>query len=181
VLGTQFQLACVQRDDVSECACGIRLGAAHDGIALWVFRPLERIGPADAWVQDDALVEPGGCGGRGARGSYDTDAVGKERDAEGCARVQVLADEEVAVVEGGGGEGYDGLAGGVKWERGLGRMFTYFIVFWLRCWDCDFLERVVDFSRLAVDFLDGDGGGHCRGEELRARLKLVMIIKWIFD
>jgi hypothetical protein len=46
---------------------------------------------------------------------------------------------------------------------------VYFIVFGLWCWDCDFLERVVNFSGLAVDFLDGDGRGHYGGGERRAR------------
>lgn len=46
---------------------------------------------------------------RGARGGYRADAVGEEGDTEGGAWVEVLSDEEVAVVEGGGCEGYDGL------------------------------------------------------------------------
>jgi hypothetical protein len=48
-------------------------------------------------------VQPGFGRGRGARLCDDADAVGEQRDPEGGARVQVLADEEVAVVEGRGG------------------------------------------------------------------------------
>jgi hypothetical protein len=69
--------------------------------------------PAGAGVEDDALVEPLFCTGAGR--CDESDAVGEERDAEGCARVQVLADEEVAVVEGGGCEGYDGLGALAVW------------------------------------------------------------------
>jgi hypothetical protein len=84
-----------------------------------VFGPFEAVFPARARVEYDALLEPflrvwGGSGRRDG-----ADAVGEERDAEGCARVEVLADEEVAVVEGGGGEGCDGLVGGVR-VGGLG-------------------------------------------------------------
>lgn len=48
---------------------------------------------------------PGGCRGCGD----DSDAVGEEGDAEGRAGVEVLADEEVAVVEGRGADCDDGL------------------------------------------------------------------------
>lgn len=68
--------------------------------------------PACARVEEDAFSGPLLGGGGGPRGCDDADAVGEEGDAEGSARVEVLADEEVAVVEGGGGEGYDGLGGG---------------------------------------------------------------------
>jgi hypothetical protein len=37
---------------------------------------------------------------------------------------------------------------------------AYLIVFWFRFRNCDFLEGIIDFSGLAVDFLDGDCGGH---------------------
>lgn len=37
---------------------------------------------------------------------------------------------------------------------------AYFIIFWFGFGNCDFLEGIVDFSGLAVDFLDGDCGGH---------------------
>ena len=69
--------------------------------------------PAGARVEDDALVEPLCCGGAGR--CDEPNAVGEERDAEGCAWVQVLADEEVTVVEGGGCEGYDGLGALAVW------------------------------------------------------------------
>lgn len=36
----------------------------------------------------------------------------------------------------------------------------YFIVLWGGRWDGDFLQRVVYFAWLAVDFLDGDCGWH---------------------
>jgi hypothetical protein len=92
---------------ISQGTCGVRLRAAEDRVAARCFGPVGRVGPACAWVQDDALVEPLF---RCRAGRCDkTDAVGEEGDAEGSAGVEVLADEEVAVVEGGGCEGYDGL------------------------------------------------------------------------
>jgi len=60
------------------------------------------------------------CGGGCAGGGDDADAVCEEGNAEGCAWVQVLADEEVAVVERGGGEGYEGLVVMVSLCAGLG-------------------------------------------------------------
>lgn len=106
-----FQLPGIERHDVGQRARGIRLGATEDGVALGVLGAVEAVFPPRARVEHDALVEPG-FGGRGpARRGDDADAVGEEGHAEGCAGVQVLADEEVAVVEGGGGEGYDGLVG----------------------------------------------------------------------
>lgn len=72
-------------------------------------------------------MQPGGGGGGGAGGDDDAAAVGEEGDVEGRAGVEVLADEEVAVVEGGGGEAdeeFVGLRGGVGdfgyLETGLG-------------------------------------------------------------
>lgn len=57
----------------------------------------------------------GGGGGRGgavaAEGGDGAVAVGEERVGEGDARVEVLADEEVAVVEGAGREFDEELAG----------------------------------------------------------------------
>ena len=44
---------------------------------------------------------------------------------------------------------------------GMGR--GYFIVFWGGRWDSDFLQRVVYFAWLAVDFLDRDCGWHFCG------------------
>lgn len=59
-----------------------------------------------------------GEGGRGGAGGDDVAAaVGEEGDGEGCAGVEFLADEEVAVVEGCGGD-FDeevvGAGGGVR-------------------------------------------------------------------
>ena len=53
-----FQLACIQCDDISQCAGGIRLCAAEDRVALWMLGALETVFPARARVEDDALVEP---------------------------------------------------------------------------------------------------------------------------
>ena len=94
---------------VGQCACRVGLCAAQNRVAGGCFRAVGCVFPARARVEDDALVEPSLCGGGGAGRCDGADAVGKERDAEGCAGVEVLADEEVAVVEGCGGEGYDGL------------------------------------------------------------------------
>jgi hypothetical protein len=79
----------------------------------------------------------------------------------------VLTDEEVAVVEGGSGEGdygllFAGMLGIEIWGNvGMGGRYVYVVVFGRGLGDCDFLERVVDFAGLAVDFLDYDGGRHC--------------------
>lgn len=73
---------------------------------LW---PVEAVLPACAGVQYDALVEPWlGCRRR-ACAFDDADTICKKRYAKGGAGVEVLADKEVAVVEGGCCEGYDGL------------------------------------------------------------------------
>lgn len=67
-----------------------------------------RVFPACSRVQEDALAVPFLRRRGRACGGDDADAVCEEGYAEGGARVEMLADEEVAVVEGGGGEGYDG-------------------------------------------------------------------------
>jgi len=84
-----------------------------------MFGALETVFPARARVEYDALVEPCFGGRRGPGRCHNADAVGEQRDAEGCAWVEMLADEEVTVVEGGGGEGYDGLdsVSGLKSHR----------------------------------------------------------------
>jgi hypothetical protein len=59
----------------------------------------------------------------------------------------------------------------VRWGFGVvgswGRGQIYVVVFGRWLGDCDFLEGVVDFSGLAVDLLDDNGGRH-RGGELRS-------------
>jgi hypothetical protein len=74
-----------------------------------VFRAVKVVFPASAGIRDNALVQPLLCGAGGPGGRYEADAIGEEGDAECRAWVEVLADEEVAVVEGGGCEGYDDL------------------------------------------------------------------------
>ena len=84
-----------------------------------------------------------------------------------------MADEEVAVVKGGGCDGYYGLVG-VKldaddseenmvsirdWEAGG----SYLVVLWLWLWNCNLFEWVVHFSRLSLNLLDSNGGRHCSG------------------
>jgi hypothetical protein len=75
-----------------------------------VFGALETVFPACTGVQQDALIEPVFGGGGVTGGGYEADAVCEEGDAEGCAWVEVLAYEEVAVVQGCGCEGYNGLS-----------------------------------------------------------------------
>jgi hypothetical protein len=43
---------------------------------------------------------------------------------------------------------------------------AYLVIFGLRLWDCDFLERVVHFARLALNLFDGDGGRHRGGDNV---------------
>ena len=74
-----------------------------------MFRALGVIFPARSWIEYDAFSLPFLGGGGRASGCDEADSVGEEGHAEGGAGVEVLADEEVAVVEGGGGERYDGL------------------------------------------------------------------------
>lgn len=88
-----------------------------------MFGPLGAVFPACPRVENDALVEPLRGGGRAAGRCDDAGAVGEERDAKGGTRVEVLADEEVAVVEGGGAEGdngLEGLLGGKEGGDGMG-------------------------------------------------------------
>lgn len=56
-------------------------------------------------------MQPGGGGCGGAGRDDVAAAVGEEGDVEGRAGVEVLADEEVAVVEGGGGEADEEVVG----------------------------------------------------------------------
>ena len=51
---------------------------------------------------------------------------------------------------------------GVSVVVGSGREKAYLVVFGRGLGDCDLLERVVHFARLALDFLDGNGGWHYR-------------------
>jgi hypothetical protein len=60
----------------------------------------------------------------------------------------------------------------VRCAIGAGEGKSYVVVFGRGFGDCDFLERVVDFAGLAVDFLDYDGGRHCGCGERRALGKL---------
>jgi hypothetical protein len=108
MLRTRLQLPRIQRRDVRERAGGVELCAAHDGVSLRVLGAVRAVFPAGARVEEDALAFPFLGGGGGPCGGDDADAVGEEGHAEGGARVEMLADEEVAVIE-GGGEGYDGL------------------------------------------------------------------------
>lgn len=66
--------------------------------------PVRRVLPATARGKEDTFTEPSPGHGR-AGGGDDPDAVGEERDVvEGDTRVEVLANEMVAVVQGGGEE-----------------------------------------------------------------------------
>lgn len=56
-------------------------------------------------------MQPGARGGGGAGGGDEAAAVGEEGDGEGGAGVEVLPDEEVAVVEGCGGDLDDEIVG----------------------------------------------------------------------
>ena len=67
-------------------------------------------------------------GGRAAEGDDDAGAVGEKGVGEGDGGVEVLADEEVAVVEGDGGDfdeelagAWGGLGDGVELEAWGGR------------------------------------------------------------
>jgi hypothetical protein len=83
-----------------------------------VFGAVKVVFPASAGVEDNALVQPLFCGTGGPRGRDEADAIGKKGDAECRARVEVLADEEVAVIEGGGCKGYNDLEVLVGRKRG---------------------------------------------------------------
>lgn len=106
-----LDLARVDADILLQRAERVQFRAAEDRVAGRGLGPVGRGGPSRAGVQDDALVEPVGGGGGGAGGSDDAAAVGEEGDGEGRPGVEVLADEEVAVVEGGGGEADEELVG----------------------------------------------------------------------
>lgn len=93
---------------VLRCAAGGRDGAAGRGEGA--LGPFGRRGPAAARGEDDALAEERGVA-FWAGGFHDAAAVGKERVLEGDPRVQVLALEVVSVVECGGFEADEKLAG----------------------------------------------------------------------
>lgn len=104
-----------------------------------------------------------GEGRRGGPAEGDDDARGvrEERGGEGDGGVEVLADEEVAVVEGDGGDFDEELAGaggglrdGVELEAvgGGGSI-------WGLGGDGGDI-RVPDLAGFAVGFLDGEGVGH---------------------
>jgi hypothetical protein len=75
--------------------------AAEDGVASGGFGAIGGVLPAAAGHQDYRLSEPG-FGGRGADCGHDAVAVCEEGHFEGGAGVEVLAEEEVAVIESGG-------------------------------------------------------------------------------
>jgi hypothetical protein len=143
-------------------AVGVVFRAAQDRVAGLGLGSFQRRLPARAWVHDHALALPF-LRGRRAAGRHDgAAAVGEERDAELDARVEVLADEEVAVVEGRGVDLEDDFVG-------LGRWFGYFllaegVLFVLLSvlvgeWrSCERILRIgmgayVDLSWLAFDFV----------------------------
>ncbi len=94
---------------------------------------------------------------RRAGGCDDAAAVGEQRDGECDARVEVLADEEVAVVECGGGEVDDEFVRLGGWGR-----------------EGDVREGVVDFAWGAGGLVDGDCEGHAGGERA-VRERVVML------
>lgn len=69
--------------------------------------------PSAAWGDEDGFADELGSGRGDGRTSRldDAVAVGEKRLLEGDAGVEVLADEEVAVVEGAGPEADEKLAG----------------------------------------------------------------------
>ncbi len=122
MLGRFLELGGGDADELLQRAERVEFCAAQDGVRAGGaggrvgFGAVGRGGPARAGVQDDAFVQPGGGGGRGAGGDDGAAAVGEEGHVEGGAGVEVLADEEVAVVERGGvhaDEDFVGLGGGV--------------------------------------------------------------------
>ena len=82
--------------------------------------------PSHAGDEDYSLATPFGIKVAGRAGLHDSNAVGTERDGRVDAGVQVLADEEVPVVQGGGEDFYDEMR---RWEG------------W--CIDCLEAQRVV--------------------------------------
>jgi hypothetical protein len=82
-----------------ECRC-----TPKDCVSFWRLRTIGRIFPAPARCEYDFLSDPG-FRNRGADGCYDAVAVCEEGGFEAGGGVQVLAEEEVAVIEGGGVDG----------------------------------------------------------------------------
>ena len=97
-------------------------------------------------------MQPALSGGGGACADDNAAAIGEEGRTEGDGGVEVLADKEVAVVEGGGGDGDTDVVG-TRSGRG----------------DVGELEGVVDLAGLAVGLSDSKGSGH--GERCGARLE----------
>lgn len=112
---------------------------AEDGVDV-AFGAVGGAVPAAAGGDEDAFAEVVGRDG-GAGGDDGADAVGEEGGGEGDCGVEVLADEVVAVVEGGGVE-----------------------------LDCDFVRlrggerEVAEFESAGVSGAAGCGGGRVRGE-----------------
>ena len=82
--------------------------------------------PSHAGDEDNSLATPFGIKVAGRAGLHDSNAVGTERDGRVDAGVQVLADEQVPVVQRGGEDFYNEMR---RWEG------------W--CIDCLEAQRVV--------------------------------------
>lgn len=141
-----LQLSCLHRHLLSQCAHGVELGAAEDGVAAWALGALGAVLPSCARVENDALAGPAARRRVAACGRDKACAVGEERHSERGARVQVLAQKDVAVVEGCGRNADSDLG---RRRRGAGHV--------------DAVERIPDLARLSFDLADGNGGGHGGG------------------
>lgn len=115
VLGRQLNLVLVHGDVVERGADLGELGAARDGELPLVLGPRGVGLPPAHGRQDDGLVQEVGARDVGPDGLDGAVAIGEERVGEGDGGIQVVADEEVAVVEGRCGHADEDLLGAWFW------------------------------------------------------------------
>lgn len=124
-------------------------GASEDPVAssssfLFFFRTVRAIIPPGPGIDDDALAEP--FLRRGVRARIDDGAasVSQQGDLEGRARVEVLSDEEIAMVERGREHAHDELV--TRWWAGGGHR--------------DYRQRVIHLAGFPGRARYGYGLGH---------------------
>ena len=127
-----FELASINRHRLAKRAQRVDLRAAQDSIPFRRLRTIRIVLPSRARVDYDSLALP--LRSTRASGDDDTAAVREEGDAEANGWVQVLSDEEVAVV-----------------ECGAGDLDDDFVVFGLLFGDVDVLEGIVDLVQSPYD------------------------------
>lgn len=98
MVGRLFNLALVDGHVLLQRALVVQLGAAHDAVAAGVLGPVDTVLPSDARVHNDASAEPARLRAR-ACSHDDADAVRAKRHIERHARVEMLPQKQIAMVQ----------------------------------------------------------------------------------